>query len=197
MRAISRLMTIVAATISSLGTFHLTPSVAAAQVMTEPPERWWSSTVVRATIEVEEERLPDKVIFSYRLRNLSEPTDEIYPAVVKVVVSGPAAVATSLLRSVVTIESPAEWEGQLLEEPSGSAGAWQVSWTCNHKGWDHTLEHQLTPGSVLNGFRVLVSVPNLEYVAAPYAVYLLPNSGRFSGWHRVDGKPFRVKPRHP
>src|SRR5262245_36239594 len=190
--------TVLTTTVGALAAFAVSHSVAEAQVRTEPPERWGvPPPLVRATLEVEEQRLPDRVTFAYRVRNLSDPTDETYPAVVKLVVGGPVAVGTSLLGSVVTVEAPAGWEVQVLPGEATGSSAWQVSWTCADKGWEHTLEHRVMPGSTLGGFRVSVLIPNAEYSAAPYEVSLVPNSGRLSASHRLQGMPFRVKPRQP
>jgi hypothetical protein len=172
----------------------LPAALAAAQVRTEPPERWWGSRGVRVTVEVEEERRREGVRFAYRVRNLSEPTDDAYPGVARLVVAGPSAVAAGALGSVV-VESPPGWEAQVLPGDPRSPIAWRVSWTCAQKDVKHVLQHGVLPGRTLGGFRVSIPDPDAEYVSAPYAVYLVASAARFGGWHALEGRPFRVRPR--
>jgi hypothetical protein len=158
----------------SLATILLGFSGEVAGVTQEEPPAWGGSVgAARVTVEVEAEQLPDRVRFTYTVRNLTEPIDGRWPAIGSILIGGPAdSVRSELTSPPIAVESPPGWEARLFADDRTTPRTWRLQWWCAQGGWEHNLRYQIKAGTALSGFRVTARSGESAYLTATYSVGL-------------------------
>src|SRR5260221_5041746 len=101
--------------------------VVGAEPWQEPPADWGGSLgAIRVTVEVEAEQLSDRVRFNYSVRNLTEPLEGRWPAIVSLVIGARGdSVRSELTARPIEIESPPGWDAKLLADDRAAARTWR------------------------------------------------------------------------
>jgi hypothetical protein len=165
----------------------------------------------RATVEVREDILGDRVRLTYTVRHIASVEE---PAVVpNIADTQPASAVSALMPSFppegvvqvvigaafrggapslqsrpIKIDSPAGWHPELGEQGDGAERRWRLSWNCTDAGWSNTVAHRIKGGDKLGGFVVELPRPDPSYADADYQLSI-------QNYGEVTGKVFRTRPR--
>lgn len=144
--------------------------VVGAEPRQEPLADWGGSPgAIRVTVEVEAEQLSDRVRFTYSVRNLTEPLTGGQPAIITLVIGARGDSARSELTAPpIEIESPPGWDAKVFPDDRAAPPTWRLEWSCNQRGWEHSLKYHIRAGGVLSGFRVTAPIGDSTYLTARY-----------------------------
>ncbi len=149
------------------------------------------------TVEVEAEQLPDRVRFTYTVRNLAEPLDSRWPAIGSLLIGAAADSGRSELTTLpIAVESPTGWEARVLADDRTTPRTWRLQWWCRQGSWEDRLKYQIQAGSALGGFRVSAEPGESAYLTATYRVEVDAEHGISTKWPLgLMGRPLVKKPR--
>jgi hypothetical protein len=160
----------------------------------------------RATVEVREQVLADRVRVTYTVRHIAavlsppivplsiadtSPADAVTgftppipdPGVVEVVIGNDLKRGTPSLQSMpLKVDAPDGWHPQLLGVGEEADRKWRLSWTCADAGRSHLLAHRIRSGDTLT-FAVELPRSDSTYSSAGYEL-------TFDGFGHMSGKVF-------